>query len=348
MEKLKQPTEKQWRRLYELAVKLKELQPWEWMEESDIFGVQHPETGEIGFVSTMGAAGEHYAIGVYLGAEGLFGYFDLGGEMEIDPMALFDVPQLQISFENREELEKQDHALIKKLGLKFRGSHSYPMFRSIKPGFLPYQISSAEAQVLIHVIEQTLNVAPRFQGDELLLADLGSNDDEPNFLVRVPTNQGGNIVWKDENLTIEPPPDSDISITIPQEVTQLLKNLPQNKNLVIEIDLFYSPTPVAESGRRPFIPKMLMLADAKSGLILGFKLIEPQETELENFSEHMENIFESLEKLNVRPNEIWVSSEYLFKILRSFTQQLNVKLKQVDELKAIEEAKEGMFGFFGG
>jgi len=167
-------------------------------------------------------------------------------------------------------------------------------------------------------------------------------------LVRVPTNQGGNIVWKDENLTIEPPPDSDISITIPQEVTQLLKNLPQNKNLVIEIDLFYSLTPVAESGRRPFIPKMLMLADAKSGLILGFKLIEPQETEFENFSEHMENIFESLEKLNVRPNEIRVSSEYLFKILRSFTQQLNIKLKQVDELKAIEEAKEGMFGFFGG
>jgi hypothetical protein len=54
------PTNEQWRRLYEAAVGVKELAPWEWMTETDVFGVQDPETQEIGFVSVMGALGEHF------------------------------------------------------------------------------------------------------------------------------------------------------------------------------------------------------------------------------------------------------------------------------------------------
>jgi hypothetical protein len=36
------PTNEQWRRLYEAAVGVKELSPWEWMTETDVFGVQDP------------------------------------------------------------------------------------------------------------------------------------------------------------------------------------------------------------------------------------------------------------------------------------------------------------------
>ena len=45
-----------WRPRYEAADHIKELAPWQWMQESDIFGVQDPETGEFGFVSVMGQA----------------------------------------------------------------------------------------------------------------------------------------------------------------------------------------------------------------------------------------------------------------------------------------------------
>src|SRR5947209_235334 len=93
------PTLEAWRQLYELAGKLKELAPWEWMDESEIFGVESPEDGEIGFVSVMGARGEHLAIGIYLGAEGLYGFWDFQNEgHEKEPLALFDIPQLQASF----------------------------------------------------------------------------------------------------------------------------------------------------------------------------------------------------------------------------------------------------------
>lgn len=356
MKKFKQPIEKEWKRLYELVVRVKELAPWEWMYEDQIFGVQNPETEEIGFVSVMGIGGEHFGISVYLGAEGLFGFDELHYEAleemdnadedyEESALKLFDIPQLQASFENRERLEKDDHAVIKKLGLKFRGSHNYPLFRSIVPGFLPYYITSDESRFLAFVFEQILEVTPRVQEDEELLEDTDIDEKYQSYLVRLPKNESGKIVWHEEHLVISPPPDKDISVTIPTEVMEEIRHFPQNKNLVIEIDLFHSPSPVAEKGKRPFIPKMLMLADGQKGLILGFQLLSSQETELENFTQLVANIFESLKKLEVRPHEIQVSSDYLFEIFKSFTQQLNIKLKQVDELEAVEAAKDGMFGF---
>ena len=60
-----------WRRLYAAAGRLKDQVPWVWMTETDVFGVQHPQTDELGFVSVMGMLGEHHAVTVYLGPEAL-------------------------------------------------------------------------------------------------------------------------------------------------------------------------------------------------------------------------------------------------------------------------------------
>jgi len=59
--------------LYHLMAKVRALAPWTWMDETQLFGVQDPDTDEIGFVSLMGMAGEHFAVGVYRGARGLYG-----------------------------------------------------------------------------------------------------------------------------------------------------------------------------------------------------------------------------------------------------------------------------------
>lgn len=88
-----EPSQQEWQRLYEAAVAFKKAAPWEWMEEDELFGVRNPETGEIGWVSIMGQAGEHYALALYLGVEGLHGFWAIheGGEM-LDPTVLFEVP----------------------------------------------------------------------------------------------------------------------------------------------------------------------------------------------------------------------------------------------------------------
>lgn len=60
----------EWRKLHAAALQVKKHTPWEWMEEVDVFGVENPENGTVGFVSIMGMLGEFDGISVYLGRRG--------------------------------------------------------------------------------------------------------------------------------------------------------------------------------------------------------------------------------------------------------------------------------------
>jgi hypothetical protein len=348
--KEKQPTDGQWKRLYELAAELKKLAPWGWMDETQIFGVENPDTKQIGFVSPMGMLGEHLSLGVYLGAEGLYGFWDYQTEgHEADPLALLEIPQLQVSFENRESVEKRDREVMSRLGLKFRGRQSYPLFRSIRPGFLPWFVTADEAQMLIYAIEQTLQVAPRVrENTELLNEDDNSETENEIALVRVAEKRGGELVWRDEIRVIAPPNEMTFAVKLPTELIDELKSFPQAKNLVLEIALFRMPNPIGEKGKRPYFPKMLMLADARNGMILGFQLLQPKDTDAENYLEIVRSVFAALEELETRPQEIRVAADALFDLLKGSSQELNIKLRQTDELPAIEAAQREMFGFFGG
>ena len=45
------PSPKEWAALYQVAADFKRTAAWEWMDDSDLFGVQNPADGEIGYVA---------------------------------------------------------------------------------------------------------------------------------------------------------------------------------------------------------------------------------------------------------------------------------------------------------
>lgn len=78
-----------WRDLYQAAAEFKNIRPWEWMHDDEVFGVQNPSsTGEIGYCCIMGALGEHFTLGVYLGSDGLEIYSRIQSA-QIDPEEIF-------------------------------------------------------------------------------------------------------------------------------------------------------------------------------------------------------------------------------------------------------------------
>ena len=338
------PTNEQWHRLYEAAVRLKELSPWKWMTETDVFGVKDPKTEEIGFVSVMGLLGEHYAVSLYPNPRALYDFWALEeAGPQINPDALLEIPQLQVSFEDRDELDDRDRKVIKELGFKFRGRKEWPMFRSYRPGFFPWFLEAEEARSLAEALGQLLEVAPRFKEDHSLLVP----EDERTYLVRVAHQEGDTRVWEDTVVEVPPPEPVSIQIEMDPEVLESLASLPQSGH-ELEVDLFMFPTPIqGGKGVRPVFPYMLLVVEAESGMVLGTELLEPTPSLEAMWGSVPLAVARQLAGLELKPNEITVGSELLFGLLQPLAESARFELKGSPFLPALYEAKEALFEAFG-
>jgi hypothetical protein len=182
----KSPTISDWQALYQAALEFKEIEAWTWMYDSDVFGVQDPASGEIGYCCIMGNLGEMFALALYLGSEGLESYMRVASEPPLDPFEVFEEIMLQkclmASFGSRDTLKKEDRQVIKRLGLKFRGRTAWPLFRSYRPAYHPWHLTADEARFLTLALQQAREVCLRFKEDPTLF-------DPPNdelWFVRVP------------------------------------------------------------------------------------------------------------------------------------------------------------------
>jgi hypothetical protein len=339
------PITQEWRRLYTAMAQIKELAPWEWMTESDVFGVQHPDTGEIGFVSVMGQLGEHIAIAVYPGADAIYALWNFielaeRGE-QVEPEQLFEIPQLQAVFEDREAITKKDREVHKALGLKFRGRQSWPQFRSYRPGFVPWYLEAEEAYFLTLALEQLADVAPRFEKDESLLFP----EEDYAFLVRVPNVKGSQVTWRDEIIPVPPPEPKSLEIGVPQQTMRAISQLPKSRNK-LEVDFFMMPHQIGERGERPRYAYNLLVVDASSGMILGTDLMMVETALDEMLGTIPARLLQMFVGFGALPSEVQVSSLRLSWLLKPVFDQVRIKLKPVQQLRNLEQVKQEMANFF--
>jgi hypothetical protein len=330
------PTLDEWRRLYEAAIRLKEQAPWEWMFEYELFGVRNPETGEDGYVSIMGANGEHLALAVYLGSEGLDGFWRMESDEDIeDETFLLEVPELQVSFEDREELHKDDRAVIQALGLRFRGRQAWPVFRSFVPGCAPWFLTSDEARSLTVAIEQALDVAGRIlEGPE----PAGPPGDDDRYLFRVQTEAG----WEDRWLLPEP-----LSIRLPPRVdtsrlARMRDELPRQE-FTLEADLFALTRFIKdENDERPYMPYNLMVVEADTGFIVGEDLLLAKPSLDAVWEQVGIKLLDCIEKVGGLPHRIAVRSTRLQNLLVPISAGLGIRLQSADRLPALDEARQAL------
>src|SRR5215218_3727573 len=329
------PGIREWRRLYESAVRIKEMSPWEWMTETDVFGVRSPETGELGFVSVMGLLGEHFAVSLYLGSEGIHGFLDLQ-EMGpfADPGDLIQIPQIQASFEDRE--------VIKELGLKFRGRNAWPMFRSYRPSLFPWFLEAGEVRFLSCALEQLADVAPRFREDPSLLEPSGGD----SYLLRAPRQERGRRLWEDASTGVPPLDAPPIEVEMEASKIEALGRLPRG-GVRLEVDFFMFPTPVQDGGDRPYFPHMLLVVDAGSGMVLGSDLLAPHPSPEAMWGRVPENLADQLFAVELAPEKISVDSELLFDLLEPLAGEAGFDLELSPSLPGLELARENPLRTFG-
>ncbi len=325
-----------WRKLYELMIQINELQPWTWMYEYNIFAIKDPGTGKTGFVSIMGELGEHISVGVYMGEEGINGFWSLQeAGPNIKPEMFLEIPQLQASFEDRSMLHPKDMNIIKQLGMKFRGKQAWPMFRSFRPGYFPWFLEVWEKEFMLHILEQTIIMAKRFKKDPELLEKY--SDDE--FLIRIPDTETKIINWKDSVIRVPPEAPQEIQYKINAGDIEKLQNLPLS-DLTFEVDLIMLPSAVEEKGIKPYFAYILMVVDKRSEMILGNEMMKPVPSLKEMWSTIPQHLVNALIRSGKRPKELHVQTELLAKLLEPITCDLGINLQLTDRLDVLEFAKK--------
>lgn len=323
-----------WGRLYQLMDEIKELAPWEWMVEADVFGVQNPLKEETGFVSIMGQLGEHYAVAVYLDAEGLYGFWGMqeaGPDLQYEEF--FEVPQLQASFENKNMLQPQDKKIIAELGLLYRGKNSWPLFRAYHPGCYPWFLGEEERDFMIPVLEQSIQVAKRARDDQ----DLLEPREDDCYLVRVPQAVSGKLEWQDQWLTIPPPRPRHLTFSLHPNTVEKYKSLTV-QGLTVEIELFNTGMIIQEKGQPPYFSIVLLIVDQDSGLVFCHEILKPIPSLEAMWVTVPQKVIENLVKINSRPQRILVRNGPLYDILSVLKKKLNLPVIAVKSLPAVEAA----------
>jgi hypothetical protein len=352
-EELLLPSHDEAKALCNLAAQIKELAPWQWMQETDVFGVEDPDTGEIGFVSVMGNVGEYEAVGVYPGAEGLYGFIDFQTDPSPSTDRLIEIPQVQLSFSEPKYPEKRDRELLKGSGLKFTGTR--PLFRSYRPGFLPWFITLREARLLIHALSQTMEMAQRFAREPVIFPNDGDGETEP-FLVRVSRKEEtsrkedaefrlasstSGFVWEDQIKRIPRPNLPPINISIDADLLTKLKCMNLSA-MQLEADLFIGPGRIGKPQERPLALYMLMLVDRQSGLIFGFEALSAERSLNRMYASVPETVANLLWQVKVLPKQIIVRSALLLDLLEPLEAERKIQLRSANKLPSLDKAIRSM------
>ncbi len=336
-----QPSINDWQRLYDVAVEFKKLKCWNWVLDSDVFGIQNPANSEIGYCCITGYLGQHFALVVYLGTAGLEIYLKArSGQMSENPLDMFaDQNCLMASFEDRETLSKEDRAVIKGLGLRFRGRNQWPQFRSYQPGHPPWNLNKDEAEYLTLALQQATEVLLRFREDP----DMLDSPEKSRHLVRVPEKIDGEYRWTDEWL--EPKPleeNSEPAIPPINEIRlQRIKKTVKRKGGSWQIDFFFTPAPVKDGDEKPYYPYAVLYVDSHQGIVLNVNMMNPADYMIEIPN----SLMGVIENAQVIPNEILVKKEKTLELLNLIASRLGIRLRLVDRLEMLEQAQASMLQF---
>ena len=323
-------SQKQWKELFSLADELKKLQPWTWMMDGQIFALKNPLNDETVYCSILGAANQEFGLAVYIGEKGLSNLNKLVTKQPIIEL-IYEQQSVLVSFSNRDELEKEDYALIKSLDLKYRGKKQWPLFRSFVPGYYPWFLNRAEVEMLIAIIPHVVHVCKQIKGQPSLVPPYDGKS-MPSFDENGESRMIATDMIKSEKQTAGELPEDELYL-------KRMKKQYRRVDVPIEVDFFYLNEPVQKyEGQRPFFPIMILAVERENELIVYQDLISPDE--MDAIPDCMMTLFQNLEAL---PTEIWIQRDELRSQLEPLASILDIKLKHLPKLKLMSEIKKELF-----
>lgn len=264
---------KQWARLYELALKLKEQRPWDFLSDADLIAIQVKGQEEPVYCCTMGSGGEYYAVACYIGQQGLADLYSVMTAEESDlPLEYIMLEQSNLSccYGRRDEVSPEQKKVIKELGYRFRGEGNWIYFESYQPGYIPYILDQPEAELLLAVYPELIRAIQAFCAGEIAV------DFEAGMhLLRRYDEGRGEYVNESVKLPAADKQYPNIGLANDLQKKRLKKQKRVDQEIVL--DLFYMNRGVKDRAYdRPVNPQILLMMDVDSEMILAAEMLTPE------------------------------------------------------------------------
>jgi len=310
------PSKTDWAKLYQTSIRFKEAAPWAWMKNEDLFAVEDPATGEIGYCSILGNGGQEFGLDIFMGDEGYAKYLRMMSDEPVSDDLTENImtPLLSLLFSDRKDLQTQDINVIRSLGLQFRGRNAWPMFRSQRPGYAPWFLDKAETVFLAFAVEQALVVAAEVGGRHL---DLYEGADDNLILTRRRRDGGWEEYWSKA-----PKPQGERPSTPPMISEALVRKM-ANKAGDWELDMFVLPAPIGPMSGRPYFPLCFFAMERSSGLVVANETSDPWI----DLAGKRRTVIRILEEADPPPRSINVRSNEVKMILQPITSRLGIDLR---------------------
>ncbi len=331
----KAPSDSQWKKLFSLAEEISQLKPWNNLSEYSVFGVRLPEDNVNGYMAVIGELGQVAGVMAYI------------GEASLDRLryiysseCLLELTMLSVTFDPPESLVESDRVLADSLGFDLGGGRGIPVFRSHRPGYMPWDLEGDEAARMIIFLEQAVEVFKK--GDWTGFLDLGSDD--TRCLYRVPLAGGG---WKDTIEEIPENPEYTKQFIIRNELLKSIWKLPVSSGPV-QADLILMPAAIGGPGERPSTAYILILVDEKSFYVMAHEMMSPLPSLREMELSIPSRLLKAFKKAGVKPSMMKVLQDgKLSDILHQLgMKNLPFKVKEEKALDSLADVRENLFEIF--
>lgn len=331
-------------KLYELAFAYKKTKLWQQLWDTQVFAIEL-SGGRIGYVSIMGMAGEHLAVGLYRGEEELASLYrtatvDPNG-MPISQYYEYMLQQscLMCAFEGKDMLTAEEReeakAYARANNIRISGKNAYPQFQTYRPYHVPWQITEEQQQDdLCEALSASIALAGMLKGKrayEMGFAEINKNASEIPFL----RLQGdGYVMEKMKFPAIKPKAHPK-----PQFQNDIaaagLKKIPCEG--IWECGIVRFPEPVQNTPDEvPHFPVILFALESEKRLLLP---VSPAEYYEENPEELLDPFVGALLEQKMCPAQIKARDERTYAFFEGFCGRMNIKLTLEEDLPALEECE---------
>jgi hypothetical protein len=307
-----------WRRLIGSARLFEQLAPWGWISASQFFGLQFAADTPIAFVSIMGAQLPTRSCFAFLGWEALATIQEQMQARMLSIRDLIEAPALQVNFPEVGEIGPDDRAILKACQWPLTEQGHAPLFRSHRPGFLPWLLDTDEVRLMTEILRQTAGVAMRIESEPALF-----EPPEPGQILVRSHNAAG--AWVEEWLPCpsraeyEKPPALDAARL--SQVAQLPCSPAR-----VQFDLSLTRATVGEKGSRIRTTYLLAAFDSEDGRCIGADVILPADGIPAMWRSVPDRLLAICLHAGARPREIEVCSEQMMETLRPLLGKLPIRL----------------------